>query len=554
MIALDLSLVSAARARVADSPPPRTFDTIVIEGDSITSSSPSTYNDAFYSYRYQDARQDKTIIVRAQNSRSIGVSSYLNDDGNSLMGNVAEDMAYEPDLITVKIGTNGMGISLDRAAYHARAIDYYNAIKAERPECRVAWMIPLPINPDNRLAEYDTFMANRAALLTDIRDPAIWGQFADYYIPLGEHPDFTESPSLTPSLWGDTVHPSGFDDSSAAAGGQNRMFAVYQAAMDTLLDPARENSQALYDSAWPTSDIDLPVSTIVTRRYILSGLAHTGVAGDVSVTGSAVKVRVNSSGAFGSSGGMTHLYNGDVVDLEIATSALYQTAVSCDLTIGGETRTLTFTTAENVAPVNFVPGGAVTNPGNTNGGTMIHTGTFVEGVAFIVAYNETGVESVTVGGQPATLRLFTESSTSSHLRVYEVPVTAGDHEIVAQWSSGYSPRQVLVYGTIENGEFDTAAGYTQASHPGHLGTPHLTPAFTVPTNGLALSFIMEAGTDGSFTPFGAVAPGAIVLEGNTVFQSSVRGIAIAEQTEDGPAGFDAPWGKFPLGAVIYRTG
>ena len=64
---------------------PFAIGTMVIEGDSITSGSPSAYSADFYSYRYQDARPDLTIAVRAQGSRSVGQAANLDDNGNTLM-------------------------------------------------------------------------------------------------------------------------------------------------------------------------------------------------------------------------------------------------------------------------------------------------------------------------------------------------------------------------------------------------------------------------------------------------------------------------------------
>src|SRR5690606_25825207 len=202
-----LSAVSVMTGH-APSEPPFAIRTLVIEGDSITSGMPSTYSGGFYSYRYQDARTDLAIEVRAQGSRWVGTD--LDDDANTLMGNVAEDMAYAPDLVTALIGANDLALR-EVATYTAGLAAWYAAVKAERPECCVAWSPPLPSNPDQGHASYADITARRAVVMADARDPTVWGQWADYYLPLGEHPDWIADPPLSPSLWGDGVHPTGFD-------------------------------------------------------------------------------------------------------------------------------------------------------------------------------------------------------------------------------------------------------------------------------------------------------------------------------------------------------
>lgn len=177
MLGLCLSLPEAAR-RIpgAAAPLPAAIHTIVIEGDSITSGMPGTPN-GFYSYQYGDYRADKTIEVRAQGSRAVGAPAELNDDGNTLIGNVTEDVAYGPQLITAMIGTNDFTLGTD-ATYRGNLIGYFAALKAASPGVKFAWAGPIAPNPTGtphpQKANID---AQRATLFasgsTGARNPAV---------------------------------------------------------------------------------------------------------------------------------------------------------------------------------------------------------------------------------------------------------------------------------------------------------------------------------------------------------------------------------------------
>jgi hypothetical protein len=311
---------------------------LVIEGGGTTSDAPSTYSADFFSYRYQDDRPGSTVAVRAQESRAVG--TVLDDDGNTLMGNVAEDMAYAPDLVAALIGASDLAVG-SAADYRANLVAWRDAVKAERPACRIAWSAPLPYNPDQSHPGYAAFTAQRAILMEDARDPAVWGQWADYYLPLAEHPDWAE---IGGALYGDGVHPTGFDAVNGT-GGQNRLYDQFKAAMDTLADPARAASTKPYESVWPGDETDLAVATPIVRRFIMSGLAHEGIAGGVSASGGDAAVSLNGAAySDDTSDVSSRLYNGDVIDLKLTTSGEHEAVVTVSLTIGGETREIGFTT------------------------------------------------------------------------------------------------------------------------------------------------------------------------------------------------------------------
>lgn len=329
----------------APTPTPTPIGVIVAEGDSMTSIAPDDFTTAqptdasgTYANRYR-VTADIPFRIRAQHSRVVGTISNLNDGGNSLMGHVAEDMAYEPDLATVRIGANDLAASRTAAEHRSDLTAWYGAIKAERPECRVAWSGPLPYNPawdGEPNPQYDNFTAQRALLMADARDPEVWGQWADYYMPLGDNPDFADV-TLAPDLFEDAVHLDTLGDATEAP--------AYKAFVDTIRDASRVNSTQVYASVFPAAETGLAASTRIRRRIILAGIAHKGTNVTVSVSGDGNPlVRHGAQGTWDDSVSLFS-YNGDVVDLEFDTAATGGSQ-TIEITINGQTVERTFATAE----------------------------------------------------------------------------------------------------------------------------------------------------------------------------------------------------------------
>lgn len=475
---LDLSLGGRVLGGGVPTPAVPEFDTIVIEGDSITSNTPSTYDAGFYSYQYDDFRSDKAIEVRAQGSRVVGSSGNLNDNGNSLFGKVSEDAAYSPDLITYMIGANDFTTGTD-AAYRTNLIALRAAYASARPSMKIAWSGPIAYNPTGTphplKANFDT---QRASLLPAARDPAVWGQWADYYLPMGEHPDFAD-PATAGPLFGDAVHPS--------AAGQTLLFNVYKAAMDTLLDPTRVNSSTLYDAAWLTSESSLTAGQTITRRMIVSGLKWTGHSGGINVTGDgSPSVKVG-----GVAGPAAYAYNGDIVDLTVTVSSTPLEERSVNLTIGGETRTITFTAAAAVTPV------AVTSiyldDVIGSGATHDHTVNFTTaGRYLLLATADTDRAATTLTYDPAGANLAATKQTHSigafanSISAFIVDVPTTGSKTVRIEFGGFVSQSSLSALLIENADSTLVAvsPATAGTAPSNESDPHETAAGTVPANGL----------------------------------------------------------------------
>lgn len=517
--------------------------TIVIEGDSITSIVPSTPAGTFYSYRYADHRDDLEIAVRAQASRSVGDAGNLNDDGNTLMGHVAEDMAYEPDLLTVMIGANDMALN-SAATLKANLATWYGAVKAERPQCRVAWSAPIPYNPDQSHPSDTNFTAQRAIVLADCRDPAVWGQWADHYLPMGEHPDFIADPPLSPSLWSDGVHPTGFGAINGT-GGQNRLYDVFRAAVDTLADATRESAATPYESVWPGSETNLAPGVAITRRFIVSGIAHDGISGSVSVSGGDAVVRLNG-GAWSddTTGTSAWLYNGDVIDLRLTTSEAASTAVAVSLTIGGETRGISYTTSAAVEPVTYTHGNVTGVIGNGTTHT-VGDADFAAGLA-LVAIERTAL-SVTLDGIPMAQLVHEGTGMQVYVLPLAAPLTGVD---IAVTFGSWSAQSAVSYGSLQNA--DPIPVQTALAAPAHQPGPHMVGDLTIPANGLALLLFREYA---SAEPVhaSAIFPGEQIDAGGAFANGDWRGMSIAKQETSGNAGFAFQFGTHTRLGIVFKA-
>jgi lysophospholipase L1-like esterase len=217
---------------------------VVIAGDSITSSAPDQTGStaAFYSYQWKAATPSRTVNIRAQASRTVGGPFWPgpppegadsgSPTGNTLLANSAEILdVYRPALLSVMIGANDLA-TFGVANYIERLIAWAAPLRAAG--IKIAYSPPTPYRNSAPLhPNYAAYTARRSALLAQVRDPAVWGQWADYYVPMGEHPDFNEA-ALIPTLYADNVHPSAFDSAPAGSGGQTRLYAVFEKAMGSL--------------------------------------------------------------------------------------------------------------------------------------------------------------------------------------------------------------------------------------------------------------------------------------------------------------------------------
>lgn len=514
--------------------PAPTFNTIVIAGDSNTSTMPSV-DDGSWAWQWLATRPE-TIENRAQGSRSVGTTANLNDNGNTLFGNVAENLAYGPDLITYMIGSNDWSVDggTTDAQYRTNLTGLFDAYKSAAPALKIAWSPPPPYNPTGTPhAAKAWFDAQRASLMADARNPAVWGQWADYYTPLGEHPDFADPATAAP-LFGDSVHYS--------AAGDDLVEAVAVAAFGTILDPTRQNSNTLYDAAWLTDETDLAVGGTITRRMIVSGLKWTGHSGGVSVTGAgSPSVKVG-----GVAGPAAYAYNGDVVDLTLTLSGSYETATSVDLTIGGETRTLSFTTAANVAPVSYVHGDVVGN-GASSTTTNLSGLTFLDGLAVVILRAaESGASTPLLNGGAMTLRQREVEAFTGAIELWEAPVAAGSgHALAITYASSIVDR-VVSYGTITDGLFVSSASNSPASE----ADPHLTPSVAVPANGLAIAGFLEYGAPADAAT--TVGSGTTLIDAARAEQfGEIHGLVVAGRATTGAASFSYKFGSFPRLIAVY---
>ncbi|MBN8808862.1 MAG: SGNH/GDSL hydrolase family protein [Sphingomonas sp.] len=569
MFGLGLRLPEIARRRTAlatptpsptpaPSPTPTpsaSIDRIVIEGDSITFAG-GAGNDGF-AWRYAAAAPaGKTATVNAQNSRTVGGAAFAGppvegaDDGtpsgNTLALNLSADVAAGAQAILTMIGTNDLQ-TYSVANYRQRLTAW--ATSAHASGVRIGWSPPIPLCTNQVYANYGAFTAKRAALLASARDPAVWGQWADFYYPMGEQPDFNAADNTALINNIDGVHPT--------QAGQDVLGTILKTVADSLFDATRAGSTRMYAARWPSSETNLATATVIVRRIVVSGLDPAGTSLGASVTGAQISLNGGAFGAaIGSDGGNGYrLYNGDTIDLKLTTSDSNASTVGVDLTIGSETRTLTYRTVASVTPVAYAHGGIANN--QTPAVSPAFTQSF--GVAFaaagtaVIALNSGRIASgMTVDGVAAT-RCGTGivSGNGDSLDIWTCPIAAAGARTVVVTYGGFTNQTTLAWGVMTGA--DPTPVQVDYGAPANESQPHLTNALTVPASGLALAFLSEYG--------GAGATGGSVNSGTTpvdellgaVSNGERVGLIVAKRTTSGVASFDFAFGTFSRGAVVFKA-
>lgn len=489
MLGLGLSLGDLAARRVhGGTAPPPSFTNVVIEGDSITSSVPDAYagsqpTDAAgsFAYRWRATRPDLTVRIRAQATRVVGQAADLNDGGNSIMGHVAEDVGFEPDLIFAKIGANDMAAARTAAQYRADltmlAGHYRSAGVA------FAWSPPLPYNGNQGHPNYANFMAQRGTLLADCRDPAVHGQWCDHYVPLGEHWAFAAT--ANGALYSDTVHLN--------AAGDGALLPNIAAALDTLADGGRRHATTMYPGRWPEDEVNLTPGETITRRIVVAGLAHAGIAltGDnaVAIGGAAGNPRLRLNGAGSYAAALAGwLYNGDTIEYQLDLSDEPATARTVTLQVGSDTRVLSYATAAAVTPASYAHGGV--SIVNANVATHVHPLTIASDGLLVLGLVGRNPAPTAIGlfapgetnGGIVASRAFTRGA-YSQLDVWTVPVTAGTYDVRVDYAAAHD-QTALSWGVAHDAQLLTSVH----SQPGTDTGPFAVPGVTIPANGLALAF------------------------------------------------------------------
>ena len=547
MLGLSIPILAGRGARGPVPPlPSASITNIVFEGDSLTGASVVGQDSGSWAWQYLAVRPaGATAVVRAQGSRYTGRPSMLDDGSNTLFGHLTADATtHGGQLIwAAPFLTNDFGSSFHGEAGSVRAANIRSALASYRAEarargCKVAFGVAPPLRSD--APANPDWAATRAAFVANLRDPAVWGSFADYYLPVGEQPDF-HAVDNTELIGTDGVHPT--------TAGQARLLAANRPAADTLLDPSRASATRVYPGAWPTSETGLPTATVISRRFVISGLAHKGVAlgGGVALaaTGGG-EVRVNGGAWSAAASGW--LYNGDHVDLRLTTSAVSDTATGIDLTIGSETRTLTYRTgAQTAAPVGYAHGDVAGSAPQRAVHTYAARDFGGAGLAVIGLAARAGATGVSVGGvaavrratQPGiygemTLELWTAPLAASGARDVIVTFAASQNKSVVSWGvvTGANPGEVQATANAADG-----------------GDPHGTGALSVPVNGLALGVFGEYGS--ATITSATLVSGTGIDEGAFSFQGETFGLALAQRTTPGALVWNFGYGPYPIAALVF---
>lgn len=556
MPGLGLSLPDVAlRSRGDPAPPsapPAAINSIVIEGDSITYFAGDAQR---YAGRFAAHRPGKTITVNADNSRTVGGVAWAGppaegaDTGtggantsaslNTLLAQRPTDLASGAQLVTALIGTNDLQ-AYSVANFRSRLATWAAGLRSGG--VKVGYSVPPSLNSGQQYAGYTAFMAKRATLIADARDPAVWGLFADFYIPMGEQPDLNAADNSA-YISTDGVHPN--------AAGHAKLYQPFRAAVDTIIDATRATATTMINAAWLASETNLNTAETLTRRFVVEGIAHGGLAltgsNALSVSGAAGSPLISLNGRTPAASFTGWLYNGDTVDLTLTTASGNSAARTVDLKVGTETRTLSYTTGAAVTPVAYVHGD--TEWAQVEAGSFSWTRTFAaSGIALIAVRTDGTITGLTVGGNAAT-KLFRQADDYGALDVWAVAVTAGSRAIVVTWG-GYRGAAAMSWGVVTGA--DATPTQVDYSAPASESSPHLTGSLSVPASGLAIAFFAEGG-GASITAATTNTGTTFADEGNGAYQGGTAGIAVGKRTTTGTASFNFAFGTWSRGAVVLKA-
>jgi hypothetical protein len=528
-------------------PPPASLTNIVIEGDSLTNQVPgdSAASAQRWPWLYQAVRPAGTATpIRAQGSRYVGDVSMLDDGSNTLFGNVTEDatthggqLIWAAPFLTNDFGTafHGAAGASRAATIKARLATYWQQVKARG--CKLAFGFAPPLRTDAANPDWN---ATRAAFVPDFRDPAVWSQYCDYYVPVGEQPDFNAADNTALIDAGDKVHPTD--------AGQLKLLEANRPALDTLFDAARVGSTTMYPAAWPTGATGLAPSTQVSRRFVVSGIAHKGLAltGAAALSATNAELRVNG-GAWAATGS-GWLYNGDTIDLRLTTSAAADTAVAVALTVGSETRTLSFRTATGTtAPVGYVHGDVQGSAPQSAVHAYAARPFAAAGIAVIGLVARAGATGVMVGGT-AAVRRATQVGVYGEmtLELWTAPIAAAGPKDLTVTFAAAQNKSAVSWGVVTGASADAILSAANAADG---SDPHGTGEVSVPANGLALGVFGEYGGP-TITP-ALVIGGTGVDEGSIGFQGESFGLALAQRATSGALAWNFGYGPYPVAALVF---
>lgn len=529
----------------------RAINSIMQAADSLGSFS-YLQNDGQFPWLYKASRTDVAIRVDGWSGKTIGVIANLNDHDDTFGGTLFSHMDRDTaDLYATMIGTNDFVSGTSVATYKANLTSLFATVRSYGVK-KIMYSILIVPNPDGSATNYATIVSRRSSLLSTIRDPAVWGALgADYYNPAGETP-------LITSDFGDALHPN--------ASGNAKIFTQDSAAKDGALDLSRAGATQMYNSAWPLGQTGLPTSTVQTVSFTVKGLRPDGITlsggNALSISGGSSQLRVNG-GSYGASFS-GWLYNGDLVDFQVTTSASNLTDTLVTLQIGSETRVLNFKTQALVTPVTYTHGALVQT---SVVGTSYSQSVTFPGAGTYLLFLENGQaaigSSMSVGGTAATTITYSVGVGANCVTAFVVTLASGGAKTITATMSTFTSQAVLSWGQVNDADPLAApvpvafSPATAGNAPSNESDPHLTETFTVPASGLAIG-AMGTFSGGNVATNGSVNSGTTLIDTNHYFdagQSQTDGMVVGKRGVGTGVtlSFSYGFGNLARVAVIFKA-
>ena len=189
---------------------------IVLEGDSITSpEAPGVYSGAF-----KANRTDIEVHIEA-----VGGSNL-----NALIERRDDNIALNPDILTVFIGANGFD-SDDPESYAQRVFDYVAPFRENGTRVLIGTILPSDTAGNTALkAKRDS----ARLIYAQIMEQAV-GDTIDGIFDFGRHPIVGDnSAALNTQLFSDGLHPT-WRGANSGIGGHDYLYDVFKMAIDEEL-------------------------------------------------------------------------------------------------------------------------------------------------------------------------------------------------------------------------------------------------------------------------------------------------------------------------------
>jgi hypothetical protein len=278
--------------------------------------------------------------------------------------------------------------------------------------------------------------------------------------------------------------------------GANNVYDVVVGAIDYAGNKATKAIATTVNAADLTPDAftftSITGAALSANRNSIETITISGLEPnfDVAFSVSGCLYKKNNGSKFIGAPGVVR--NGDTLQLQVATSAFYETPTVGSVTVGTYTTTFTVTTLQDPANVSWAP---ESPPPAQNIAFGASTALFSSinfgigmGVVFVASFGR-DISGVTVEGSAATL-VSKSSSASSNSSIWRINVTSAGAKNVVVTGTSSLDFVAIATGTMTPSSQTPSSVATPKAY-GYTNDPQALASITVPSNGIALCALMS---------------------------------------------------------------